>query len=97
MECDAVSLGEWNSMLRRCDFPSEPRENTQPLTPRRYQEHLHLKPSDLNKHLANKIVSRQTLLIFVLEVSGSNSHLSLYSLNWVNGGFLEYLQADFGY
>jgi hypothetical protein len=97
VECDAVSLDEWLSTLRRRDFPSEPWPTTQQLTLRHFLEDVHLKPSDLFKHLAEKVGSRETFLIFVMGVSGSNSHLSIYSPNWVNGRFLEYLNANFGY
>ena len=81
MECDAVSLGEWISTFRRHDIHSEHRPPTQQLTLRHLLEDLHLKPSNLFKHLAEKVGSCKTLPIFVMEVSGSNSPLSIYSPN----------------
>ena len=81
MESDTVSLGEWISTFIRRDFPSEPPITTQQSTLRHCLEDLHLKPSDAFKHLAEKHGTRKTLLSFVMEVSGSNSRLRIYSPN----------------
>jgi hypothetical protein len=77
-------------------LPSHPRATIQQLTLRHILEDLNLKPSDLLKHLVEKVGSLKTLLNFVLGVSGSNPRLSIYYPNRVNGDFCEYIQANFG-
>ena len=81
VECDIVSLGEWIATFRRRNFPSELWAATQQPTLRHTIQDLDLQPSDLFNNLAQKAGSRKALLIFVLEVSGSNPHLNIYSPN----------------
>jgi hypothetical protein len=80
VESDIVS-GERISKFIRYDFPSESLITTQQSALRHCLEDLHIKPSDLFKHLAEEDSTRKTLLIFVMEVSGSNSRLRIYSPN----------------
>jgi hypothetical protein len=77
-------------------LPSQPRAVIQQLTLRHILEDPNLMLSDLFKSLVEKVGSLKTLLIFILEVSGSNPRLSIRYPNRANAEFLEYLQTNFG-